>query len=55
MCKATLVDENTKMVTIDGDYWSVTIINNKVRSRIGFIEPAQLKKAFKIYNAIIKV
>ena len=54
MCKAVDVQKDINFVTIDGDHWSVTIKDNKIRSSIGFITPADKKKAFKIYNSIIK-
>jgi len=53
MCHAVEVNTDTGFITIDGDYWSVTIKNNKARESIGFITPADMKKCFKIYNSII--
>ena len=52
--RATEVNTDTGFITISNNHCSVTIKDNKIRSSIGFITPADKKKAFKIYNSIIK-
>ena len=49
----TVTEVHNKAVTIEGCGWSVCIINGKIRAQMGFINPAEFKKVFRTYYAII--
>lgn len=51
--KATLVDKEAEMVTMEDRDISITIVKGKVVASMGFINPAEYKKAMKIYYSII--
>lgn len=48
------VDKETKRVTFNTECGSLTIVNGKICSHIGFITPREKKLAIKKYYAIIK-
>lgn len=47
------VNHKAKLVTIDGDGWTVTIVKGKVRAQMGFLTPVEQKKVHRMYHAII--
>jgi len=47
------VDRENKIVIFENDrHQNLTIQNNKIIGSTGFIEPSEMKKAYKIYNSI---
>lgn len=48
------VNRVNRLVTIDGDDWTITLVNGKVRASMGrYLTPVENRKVHKIYNSII--
>ena len=53
MCEVTEVHKETKLVSFRTLGGALTIISGKIRAIMGHVTPAERKKAFKTYHAIM--
>lgn len=52
MCTIEEVNKVTQTVLIRFEDCSVMLYDNRIVSQIGFLTPVQLKKAYRVFNAI---